>query len=138
MIALNFRHMGFPGGSDGGLHCGRPRFDPWIVKIQEKGMATPSSILVWRIPGNQWLTTSCCLVWGQSFSLYHQPSGRESDFHMETFLSESPCRWVQEPKRSYRERSERMKSKNVSWKSPENQLSLAKSPETTIVVCLLS
>ena len=38
-----------------------------------------------------------------------------------------PYRWVQEPKRPYREKSERMKSKNVYWRSPEKQLSLAKS-----------
>ena len=35
---------GFPGGSDSGLY-------PWVRKIPlEKGMATHSSILVWRIP----------------------------------------------------------------------------------------
>ena len=28
------------------LQCGRPGFDPWV----EKGKATPSSILAWRIP----------------------------------------------------------------------------------------
>ena len=43
-----------PGGSVGKkicLQCGRLRFDSWVVKIPwEKGMATPSSILAWRIP----------------------------------------------------------------------------------------
>ena len=33
------------------LQCGRPRFDSWIGKIPpEKGMATHSSLLAWRIP----------------------------------------------------------------------------------------
>ena len=30
--------------------CRRPGFDPWVERILEKGMATHSSILVWRIP----------------------------------------------------------------------------------------
>ena len=33
------------------LYCRRSRFDPWVGKIPlEKGMATLSSILAWRIP----------------------------------------------------------------------------------------
>ena len=33
------------------LQCRRPRFDSWVGKIPlEKGMATHSSILVWKIP----------------------------------------------------------------------------------------
>ena len=46
------RFQGFYGGSDGRicLHCRRPRFNPWVGKIPlEKGMATHSSILAWRI-----------------------------------------------------------------------------------------
>ena len=46
-----------PWSSDGKeicLQCGRPRFDPWVRSPgedpQEKGMATHSSILAWRIP----------------------------------------------------------------------------------------
>ena len=54
----------FPGGSDSknkqttkqtnkqknGLQCRRPGFDPWVRKIPlEKGMASRSSILAWRI-----------------------------------------------------------------------------------------
>ena len=53
--------MGFPDGSESkesacsvgdlGLQYGRPRFNPWVRKIPlEKGMATHSSILAWRIP----------------------------------------------------------------------------------------
>ena len=44
--------MGFPGGLGGKrilLQCRRTRFDPWEDTL-EKGMATHSSILVWRIP----------------------------------------------------------------------------------------
>ena len=42
----------FPGGSDGKESaCRRLGFDPWVWKIPlEKGMATHSSILAWRIP----------------------------------------------------------------------------------------
>ena len=29
---------------------GRPGLDPWVGKIAEKGEATHSSILAWRIP----------------------------------------------------------------------------------------
>ena len=33
------------------LQCGRPGIDPWVGKIPlEKGTATHSSILAWRIP----------------------------------------------------------------------------------------
>ena len=33
------------------LQCRRPGFNPWVRKILlEKGMATHSSILAWRIP----------------------------------------------------------------------------------------
>jgi len=33
------------------MQCGIPRFDPWVGKIPlEKGMATYSSILAWKIP----------------------------------------------------------------------------------------
>ena len=39
--------LGFSGGSAG---KGRPGFDPWVGKIPEKGKATQSSILAWRIP----------------------------------------------------------------------------------------
>ena len=49
--------LGFPGdtiGEEPTCQCRRYkrcRFDPWVGKIpQEKGMATPSSILAWRIP----------------------------------------------------------------------------------------
>ena len=41
--------LGFPGGSDGKestCNNGRPGFNPWV----EKGTATHSSILIWRIP----------------------------------------------------------------------------------------
>ena len=42
------------GGSDGkesACNAGDLRFDPWVGKIPlEKGMATHSSILAWRIP----------------------------------------------------------------------------------------
>jgi len=49
---------GFPGGTSGkepicrrGKRC---RFDPWVGKIPlEKGRATHSSILAWRIPGTE-------------------------------------------------------------------------------------
>ena len=54
---------GFPGGASGkeppakagdsglipGSDTKRHRFDPWVGKM-EKGMATHSSILAWRIP----------------------------------------------------------------------------------------
>ena len=47
-------YMGFPGGSDGeesACRFRRPKFNSWVGKIPvEKGMATPSSILAWRIP----------------------------------------------------------------------------------------
>ena len=33
------------------LQCRRPRFHPWVGK--EKGMATHSSVLAWRIPGTE-------------------------------------------------------------------------------------
>ena len=49
--------MGFPGGTSGKeLTCQckkhkRRGFDPWVGKIPlEKGMATYSSILAWKIP----------------------------------------------------------------------------------------
>ena len=33
------------------MQYGRPEFDPWVGKIPlEEGMASPSSILAWRIP----------------------------------------------------------------------------------------
>ena len=32
------------------LQCRRQGFDPWVGKILEKGTATQSSILAWRIP----------------------------------------------------------------------------------------
>ena len=32
------------------LQCRRPRFNPWVGKPLEKGMATYPSILAWRIP----------------------------------------------------------------------------------------
>ena len=32
------------------LQCGRPGFDPWVEDPLEKGMATHSNILAWRIP----------------------------------------------------------------------------------------
>ena len=44
---------GFPGGSDNKETASNegPRFDPWVRKIlPQKGMATHSSILAWRIP----------------------------------------------------------------------------------------
>ena len=46
---------GIPGGSDHKricLQCGRPGLSPWVGKIpcRREGMATHSSILVWRIP----------------------------------------------------------------------------------------
>ena len=48
---------GFPGGASGKelacqcRRCKRRGFDPWVGKILlEKGMATHSSILAWRIP----------------------------------------------------------------------------------------
>ena len=42
---------GFPGVSDSKESCRRQGFDPWVGKIPpEKGMATHSSILAWRIP----------------------------------------------------------------------------------------
>ena len=49
--------MGFPGGAGGkepACQCRRCKkwgFDPWVGKIPlEEGMATHSSILVWKIP----------------------------------------------------------------------------------------
>ena len=46
--------MGFLDDSDGkesAYNVPRPKFDPWVGKILlEKGMATHSSILVWKIP----------------------------------------------------------------------------------------
>ena len=47
-------YVGFPGDPDGdksACRCRRPEFNSWVGKIPlEKGMATPSSILAWRIP----------------------------------------------------------------------------------------
>jgi len=42
----------FPGGSDGKeSECKRPEFHPWVGEDPlEKGTATHSSILAWRIP----------------------------------------------------------------------------------------
>ena len=43
----------FPAGSDREicLQCERPRFNPWVRDDPlEKGMATHSSVLAWRIP----------------------------------------------------------------------------------------
>ena len=48
-----YHAKGFPGGSVGKnlLQWKRQRFDPWVRKIPlEEEMATPSSILAWRIP----------------------------------------------------------------------------------------
>ena len=46
--------LGFPDGSadkESACKVGRPGFDPWVWKIPlEKGKATHSSILSWRIP----------------------------------------------------------------------------------------
>ena len=46
--------MGFPGslaGKESACNARRPWFDPWVEKIPlEKGEATHSSILAWRIP----------------------------------------------------------------------------------------
>ena len=42
---------GDPGTKELLLQCGRSRFDPWFGNILlEKGMATHSNILAWRIP----------------------------------------------------------------------------------------
>ena len=50
-------HLGFPGGASGkepACQCrrlSRSEFNPWVGQIPlEKGMATHSSILAWRIP----------------------------------------------------------------------------------------
>ena len=57
------------------LQCRRPGFDPWVGKIPlEKGKATHSSILTWRIP---WTVESMGL----------QRVGHDSDFHS---LTHSP------------------------------------------------
>ena len=45
-IYISFLPLNFPGGSDS---KGRSGFDPWEDPL-EKGMATHSSILAWRIP----------------------------------------------------------------------------------------
>ena len=51
--------LSFPDGSackKSTWKCGRPGFDPWVGKIPlEKGQATHSSILAWKIP---WTTQS--------------------------------------------------------------------------------
>ena len=42
-----------PGGEEPACQHMRPKrrgFYPWVLKILEEGMATPSSILAWRIP----------------------------------------------------------------------------------------
>ena len=52
--------MGFPGGADICLQCGRPGFNPWVGRIPlEEGMATHSSILAWRLlmDGGAWQAT---------------------------------------------------------------------------------
>ena len=49
----SFKYNGFPGGSDGkefACNVGDPGLIPRSGKSLEKGMATPSSILAWRIP----------------------------------------------------------------------------------------
>ena len=47
--------MGSPGGSavkESVCQCRRHEFDLWVRKIPlEKGMATHSSILAWKLPG---------------------------------------------------------------------------------------
>ena len=49
------------------LQCRRPGFDPWVGKIPlEKGIATHSSILAWRIPWTQepdGLQSMGCTMW---------------------------------------------------------------------------
>ncbi|KAK1342590.1 hypothetical protein QTO34_015356, partial [Cnephaeus nilssonii] len=40
------------------------------------------------VAGDPCFTPSCSLDWGQSFSLYHQPSRKNLDFHTEIFFSE--------------------------------------------------
>lgn len=58
------RQMGFPGGASGKKpacqcrRCKRCRFDAWQEDPLEKGMATHSSILAWRIP---WIEESAGL-----------------------------------------------------------------------------
>ena len=46
--------MGFPNGpsdKESTYQCRRCRFNPWVRKITlEKGMATHSNILAWKIP----------------------------------------------------------------------------------------
>ena len=43
--------LGFSGGSDRKEStCKRRGFDPWVGKVKEKGTATHSGILAWRIP----------------------------------------------------------------------------------------
>ena len=42
---------GFPGSPEGKESACRPGFSPWVGKISlEKGMATHSSVLAWKIP----------------------------------------------------------------------------------------
>ena len=58
--------MGFPGGASGkesGCQCRRWKrhgFNPWVGKFPlEKGMATHSSILAWRIPWTETARLQC-------------------------------------------------------------------------------
>ena len=57
------------------LQCGRPGFTPWVGNIPlEKGKATHSSILAWRIP---W--TGVTKSWAQlrDFHFWPRPQGRQ-------------------------------------------------------------
>ena len=51
-MACTFKKAGFPGGSGGKESCsvGDPGLIPGLGRSLEKGIATRSSILAWRIP----------------------------------------------------------------------------------------
>ena len=78
------------------------------------------SLETWIWQGDQCLTTPCHLVWDRVSVSINSQTGKILDSHRETFLSELPCRWVWEPNWHGRRGSERLETKNLYLKSPEN------------------
>lgn len=93
----------------------------------------------WSRLGHGWCLQSQNSIWGtdawlhslvcrQSLCLHHQPSKRSWDTYIETLLSETPPRWVQESNKYYKRQSEGMTAKNIDLNLPEHQSRLSPEP----------
>ena len=101
----------------------------------------------WSRLGHGWCLQSQNSIWGtdawlhslvcrQSLCLHHQPSKRSWDTYIETLLSETPPRWVQESNKYYKRQSEGMTAKNIDLNLPERQSRL--SPEPWLLQLIVS